>query len=111
MPGHQVFLCGSCAEIPVVWVRDVRYFTAHWEDLGRLPPQGCLQTVGGSTAEVTAWYVGVPPAGRGEGRGVPTSLAAITQSHSTSLPEPLWNSMYCWIGKEDSAGKLSLWKQ
>ena len=72
MPGHWFFLCGSCAGIPVVWVRDVRYFTMHWEDLGRITPQGDLQTDGSSITEGTGWYVGVPPAGGGEGGGVPT---------------------------------------
>ena len=33
-------LCVSCAGIPVVWAVDVGYVTTHWEDLGRILPQG-----------------------------------------------------------------------
>ena len=72
MNGNWGFLCGSSVGIPVVWVRDVRYFAAHWEDLGWNTPQGCLQTDGGSTAEGTGWYMCVPPASKGEGGGMPT---------------------------------------
>ena len=71
MTEHWVFLCGICAGRPVVWVRDVRYFTVNWEDIGRIPPQGGPQTVRASTTEGTGWNVGVPPAGGGEGEGVP----------------------------------------
>ena len=71
-PGIGFFLCGSCARRPVVWVREVRCFTAQWENLGRLPPQGDLQTDRAITAEGTGWYVGIPPTGEGEGRSVPT---------------------------------------
>ena len=45
-PDVSFFLCGSCAGRPVVWVRDVIYFTAHWEDLGRITTQGGPQTDG-----------------------------------------------------------------
>ena len=65
-------LCGSCAVRPVVWVRDVGCFTAHWEDLSRIKPQVGLQTDRASNAEGTGWYVGVTPAREGEGRGMPT---------------------------------------
>ena len=58
----RFFLCDICAGIPVVWVRDVRYFTAHWEDLGRITPQDGQQTDRASAAEGTGYYyVGVPP--------------------------------------------------
>ena len=46
--------------------------TAHWEDLGQLPPQGGPHTDGASTAEVTGWYVGAPSTGGSEGGGSPT---------------------------------------
>ena len=72
MPVHGFYPCGSYSGIPVVWVRDVRYFTAHWEDLGRITPQGGPQTDGESASEGTGWYVGVPPASGGEGGGVTT---------------------------------------
>ena len=68
----EFFLCGSCVGRPLLWVRYVRYFTDHWEDLGWITPQGGLQTDGASTEEGNGWYVGVPPAGGGEGGGVPT---------------------------------------
>ena len=71
-PDVGFLLCGSCAGRPVLWVRDVRSFTAHWEDLGRITPQGGPQNYGASAAEVTGWYVGVPFDGGGEGGGVPT---------------------------------------
>ena len=48
------------------------YFTAHWEDLGQNKAQGDLQNEGASITEGTGWYVGVPPAGGGEGGGVTT---------------------------------------
>ena len=48
------------------------YFTTHWEDLGRITPQGGPQNYGASAAEVTGWYVGVPFDGGGEGGGMPT---------------------------------------
>ena len=47
------FLCVSWSGRPVVWVRDVRYFTAHWEDLGQITPQGGQQTDRESAAEGT----------------------------------------------------------
>ena len=62
-PDISFSLCGSCAVRPVVWVRDVRYFTAHSEDLGRITPQVGPQTYRASTAEGTRWYVDVPPSG------------------------------------------------
>ena len=34
------FLHGICSGSHVVWVRDVGCVTAHWGDLGQLPPQG-----------------------------------------------------------------------
>ena len=49
------------AGIHVVWVRDVRYFTAHWEELGQITPQGGQQTDRASAVEGTGWYVGVTP--------------------------------------------------
>ena len=71
-PDIGFLLCGSCAGIPDVWVRDVRYFTAHWQDLGWITPQGGPYTDGESTAENTGCYVCVPPPVIGEGVGVPT---------------------------------------
>ena len=66
------FLSGSFAGIPVVWFIGVRYFTAHWEDLDQITPQGGPHTDRASSAEGTGYYVGVPLAGGGEGRGFPT---------------------------------------
>ena len=55
IPGVRDFICGSYAGIPFLWVRGVRYFTTHWEDFGRIPPQGGPQggphTYRESTAE------------------------------------------------------------
>ena len=59
------FICDSCAGSPFLRVRDVRYFTAHWENLGQIPPQGGSQTDEASTTEGTGLYVGVNPAGGG----------------------------------------------
>ena len=41
-PGVRDFICVSCSGSPVLWVRGVRYFTTHWEDLGQNKPQGYL---------------------------------------------------------------------
>ena len=60
-PDVRDFICGSFAGSPVLWVRGVRYFTAHWEDLGHILPQGGPHTDGESTAEVTGCYMGVTP--------------------------------------------------
>ena len=53
MPVHRFLLCGSYAGRPIVWVRDVRYFTEHWEDLGLITPQGGPKTDRESAAEGT----------------------------------------------------------
>ena len=63
-------ICGSCEGRTVLWVRDVRYFTTHWEDLGRITPQGGPHNYGESAAEDTGWYVDETPAGGGEGGDV-----------------------------------------
>ena len=48
----------------------MRYFTAHWEDLGWITPQGGPHNYGESAAEDTGWYVDETPAGGGEGGDV-----------------------------------------
>ena len=48
----DVLCCGGTGG-SVVWVEDVGYVPAHWEDLGRLPPQGGPQTDGVATVEGT----------------------------------------------------------
>ena len=53
IPDVRDFKCGICAGGPVLWVIGVRYFITHWEELGRITPQGGPQTDGASTAEVT----------------------------------------------------------
>ena len=42
-------LCCGCIGSCTVWVGDVGDFTMNWEDLGRIPPQGFLQTDGTAT--------------------------------------------------------------
>ena len=69
IPDVKDFICGSCERSLVLWDRGVRYFTAHWEDLCQIPPQGGPQTDGASTTEGTGWYVGVTTAGGGKGGG------------------------------------------
>ena len=44
-------LHGGVSGGPNVWVRDVGDDTAHWEGLGRIPPQGGLQADGTTTLE------------------------------------------------------------
>ena len=39
-------LCCSGEVSTVIWDGDMGYVSAHWEDLGRLPPQGGPQTYG-----------------------------------------------------------------
>ena len=41
----------------------------HWEDFGRIPPQGVPQTDGTATTEGTRWYVGLSPSGGDDGEG------------------------------------------
>ena len=48
------------------------YVTAHWEELGHIPPQGIPHTDGVLTAEGNGWYVGVLPTVGGESGGGPT---------------------------------------
>ena len=50
LPEFGNVLFGSCAGSLVLLVVDVGYVPTHWEDLGRLPPQGGPQT--DSTASV-----------------------------------------------------------
>ena len=38
-----------------VWVGEVGDYTAHWEVLGRIPPQGGLQADGTETVEENRW--------------------------------------------------------
>ena len=64
-------LRGSFAGSPVVWFGDVGYVPIHWEDLGRIPPQGGLRTDGAATVEGTGWDVALPPTYRGNGRSGP----------------------------------------
>ena len=52
-----------------IWVGDVGYVPTHWEDLGRLPPQGGPQTDGAATTDGNGWYMGVPFADGGDGGG------------------------------------------
>ena len=44
---------------PVIQVRDVGAVPAHWEDLGRIPPQDGPQTVGVETKERNGWELGI----------------------------------------------------
>ena len=41
----------------------------YWEEFGRLPPQGGLQTDGTATTEGNRWEVGVSSSVRGDGGG------------------------------------------
>ena len=53
----------------VIWARDVGYLFMHWEDLGRILPQGGPHNDEASTAEGNGWAVCVAPSGGGDGRG------------------------------------------
>ena len=46
-----------------VWVRDVGYETAHWENSGWIPPQFGLQAYSMATLDMEGWWVGVSPSG------------------------------------------------
>ena len=58
--------CVSCSGIPVVWVGDAGDVTSNWDYLGRIPPQGGLQTEETETAEGTGWEVGLSSADGGD---------------------------------------------
>ena len=65
-----------------VLVRDVGNDTAHWEGVGRIPPQGGPQTDGTEISEVEGWEVGVPPSGGSDG-GI-----GVTGGGDLHLPPP-----------------------
>ena len=46
-------LCWGGAGVVSIWVVDVGYVPAYWEDTGRITPQGGPQTDGAATEEVT----------------------------------------------------------
>ena len=63
LDSRDVLQCSVTAS-SVLWVGDVGYVTAHWEDLGWLPPQGGPHTDRAATMEGTGWGVVIPHAGR-----------------------------------------------
>ena len=59
MDSRDVLQCSVTASC-VLWVGDVGYVTAHWEDLGWLPPQDGPHTDRAATMEGTGWGVVIP---------------------------------------------------
>ena len=47
------------------------YVPTHWEDAGRLPPQGDPQVEGEADEYEDGWYLGLPPTGGGDDGGRP----------------------------------------
>ena len=70
-PDVRDFLRFSGAVSLIIWIGEVGYLPAHWEDLGRLPPKGGLYTYRTETVERTVWYVGVTSTIGGNGGGRP----------------------------------------
>ena len=67
----------------------------HWKDLGKLPPQGGLQTDGEDTTKGTVWDVGVPHTGGDDGGDGTTGggdLHLPPQEHSRTLN---FNQAHC----------------
>ena len=52
-----------------VWVGDMGYVPAHWEDDGQIPPQGSPKVEGVGAEEQDKCGVGLPSTGRGNDRG------------------------------------------
>ena len=65
--GSVICYGGIC--YPPVWVGDVGYVPANWEDAGQLPPQGGPQVDGVAAKEEDRRDRGIPPTGKGNGRG------------------------------------------
>ena len=68
-PDFGNVICGSCAGSTVVWVGDMGYVPAYWENLGQLPPQGGTKTDGKATVDGTRGEVYVYTTGEDDDRG------------------------------------------
>ena len=102
------FLCGSCEKVPVVWVISVGYVTAHWEDLGRIPPQGGPYNDEASTADGTGCYVGLLRTVGGDVIGGHTwggDLRLLPPKHSLTVHQDQGHYEPVSFGRETPNGK------
>ena len=84
------FLCRGGSGGTYLRVVDVGYNPSHWEEAGRLPPLGVLQTDGTEAKEEAGRAMGIPPNGGGDARGGNTGGGYIFRL----LPEQS-NKIYC----------------
>ena len=71
-----------------VWFGDAGKDTTHWEEFGRIPPQGGPKADGMATTDEYCWEVGVSPAGKGDVGGGVTGggdLRLLLPEHSCTV--------------------------
>ena len=64
----RTIICCCGAGGPSVWVGDMSYVPTHWEESGRLPPQGGPSVYGLASKEEEGWDLGLTPTGVGNGQ-------------------------------------------